>query len=73
MEKKQAKVGDQVRKAVRECGLSLGALSRASGVHISALSRFLSRERGLSMMALDRLGLVLHLRIVMAGKAKEGR
>jgi hypothetical protein len=40
-------------------------------VEQSALSRFMSGERGLSMKALDRLGQVLDLEIVSRRSGKE--
>ena len=64
------KLTDQLRAAVVGCGMTLGGLTRATGVDKSALSRFVNGERGLSMEAMDAIGQCLGLRIV-AGKPKK--
>ena len=56
-------VSEQVRHAIKTCGLSRYALARETGVAESALSRFMSGERGLSMRALDAVGAALRLRV----------
>ncbi len=58
MAKKQSNeiVTDQLRRLVRDSGLSCYAIAKETGVSESALSRFLSGERGLSGKALDTLG-----------------
>lgn len=53
---KQIRVNDQLRKLIRESGVSCYAIAKATGVSNAALSRFLSGERGLSHRALDTLG-----------------
>lgn len=64
----------QLRQAVAECGMTLGELSRATGVDKSALSRFLNGERGVSCAVMDTLGEYLGLRLVKnkPRKAKGG-
>ena len=70
MAKKVAKkLTDELRAAVAGCGMTLGDLTRATGIDKSALSRFVNGERGLSMEAMDALGQCLGLSIV-AGKPK---
>ncbi len=66
MAKKQSreKVSDQLRRLVRDCGWSCYAISKQTGVSETALSRFLSGERGLSGKALDRIGEFLELEVV---------
>jgi plasmid maintenance system antidote protein VapI len=44
-------VADQLRQAIRECGISLNRLAEATGVHKSQLSRFLRGEQGLTLKA----------------------
>jgi transcriptional regulator with XRE-family HTH domain len=54
----------QLRTVVAQSGMTLGELSRATGIDKSALSRFVHGERGVSMEAMDALGQCLGLRIV---------
>ena len=80
---KRRNLSDQVRDAVRGSGLLAQEVADRAGVHKSAMSRFLSGERGLSVEALDRIGQVLALDIVSrvtpgtlkarAGEDAEGR
>ena len=62
---------DQLRAAVVESGLTLGQITRDTGIDKSALSRFVNGERGVSMEALDKLGEYLGLRIVKTRKPQE--
>jgi transcriptional regulator with XRE-family HTH domain len=70
MAKKQAnKLTEQLRAAVKNCGMTLGELTKATDIDKAALSRFLNGHRGVSMEAMDALGELLGLRIV-ANKTK---
>jgi transcriptional regulator with XRE-family HTH domain len=72
--KEEAKLTEQLRAAVRRSGKTLGELARATGIHVSALSRFVRGERGVSMEGLDALGECLRLRIVaVGGSRREGK
>lgn len=64
---KRESVTDQIRRHVRECGLSGYAVAKAAKIDESALSRFLSGERGISAKALDRLGELLEFEVVRHG------
>jgi transcriptional regulator with XRE-family HTH domain len=64
------KLSDQIRRAVDDSGLSRRAICKASGLHKSAMSRFMAGKRGLSLMALDRLAAVLALDLTAHGKPK---
>ena len=57
-------VSDTLRKHIAESGLSLVRLGQLSGVDDGRLSRFMRRERGLTVDAVDRLCKVLGLRLV---------
>lgn len=61
------KLHDQLRRLMRESGVGCNALARATGVHKSAVSRFLSRERGLSAKGLDAIGDFLGWEVVQRG------
>ena len=58
------KLSDQIRKAIETSGMTRYRLACESGVDQGALSRFVHGKVGLSLAALDRIGLVLRLRIV---------
>ncbi len=67
MGKRRVKLSNQIRQAVVACGVTRYSISKATGISESALSRFVSGERGLSLGTLDRLADFLELSIV-AGK-----
>lgn len=61
--KKLPLVSDQVRAAIDGCGLTRYEVGKRSGVDHSAISRFMSWERGLSSEALDAVGAVIGLKV----------
>ncbi len=54
----------QLRWYVKNCRISTYRLERETGIHNSALSRFLREKRGLSLDNIDILGRYLKLRLV---------
>ena len=54
----------QLRWYVKNCGVSTYRLERETGIHNSALSRFLRGERGLSIASMDTMGKFLKLVLV---------
>jgi predicted transcriptional regulator len=66
MVRKKGAIGlvEQLRQAIRDSGLSLGQLERASGIGRDQLSRFVRGERGLGLEAAGRLFDTLGLRVV---------
>ena len=54
----------QLRWYVKNCGISTYRLERETGIHNSALSRFLRGERGLSIASMDTMGKFLKLVLV---------
>ncbi len=54
----------QLRWYVKNCGVSTYRLERETGIHNSALSRFIRGERGLSVESMDTLGRFLKLVLV---------
>ncbi len=56
---------DELRRIVAGCGKTLGEISRDTGIDKTALSRFLSGERGVSCAVMDKLGEYLGLEIVV--------
>ncbi len=57
-------LADQIRELVIESGIRPAQISRETGIDRSALSRFVSGERGLSLASLDKLAAALRLRVV---------
>lgn len=70
---KRETVTDQIRRHVRECEWSCYGLSKLTGIDESALSRFLSGERGISAKALDRLGALLNFEVVCHGPDEQSQ
>ncbi|HEY2841615.1 MAG TPA: helix-turn-helix domain-containing protein [Pirellulales bacterium] len=69
--KRSNRLSDQVRQAIDDSGRSRYELSRAAKIDESALAKFYNARRTLSMPALDRLGEVLGLEIVMRQKPRK--
>jgi hypothetical protein len=67
MAHKKIKVSDQVRRIVETCGQTRYAIAKATEIDQSAMTRFMSGERGLSSAALDVLGEYLDLQVSMRG------
>jgi len=69
MAKKHAtKLTDQLRQLIDECGLTRYEIAKRTGIDESALAKFYSGRRGLSMEALNALGEFLELKIVLGRK-----
>ena len=58
---------DQLRRAIRTCGLSRYRISMESGVPQASLSRFMRSQHGLSTESLDKIAEVLRLEVVSKG------
>ena len=54
----------QLRTLIRKCGMSRYRICKEIDIAESAMSRFMSGERGLSMEVLDRLFTLLKLHVV---------
>jgi transcriptional regulator with XRE-family HTH domain len=57
------RLSDQIRDAILKAAVSRYEIAKATGVGQPALSRFVHGERGLSVEALDAIGLYLGLSI----------
>ena len=64
---KAEKVTDQLRRLIRESGVTCYVIAKETGVSNAALSRFLSGERGLSSKALDAIGHYLGWQVIQRG------
>jgi transcriptional regulator with XRE-family HTH domain len=56
-------LAEQLRQAIRGCGMSLNRLAEATGVHKAQLSRFLRSEQSLTLKAAAKLCNYLGLRL----------
>ncbi len=72
MSKRRAKLSDQIRRAVDDCGRTRYRISMETGISQSTLSRFMSGERGLPTDTLDKLADYLDLNITV-GKGRKPR
>ena len=64
---KAEQVTDQLRRLIRDSGVTCYVIAKETGVSNAALSRFLSGERGLSSKALDAIGDYLDWQVVQRG------
>lgn len=55
---------DQLRDIIRNCGESRYEIAKATGLDQATLSKFMRRQRGLSMRALNVLAEHLNLAVV---------
>lgn len=67
------KLSEELRRAVKESGLRRVRICEAAKLDQSALSRFMSGERGLSMADLDRLAGFLRVKVTVLGPRKGKR
>lgn len=73
MRAKPTKFSDQIRKAVRESGVTRYAIFKATGIDQGTLSKFVRGQVGLSMDSLDALADMLGLEVVAQRcKGKKG-
>ncbi len=71
MGKKQTQklaISQQIRRLIESSGMSRYEIARQAGIEQSVLSRFMSGERGLTTLTLDRLGELFDLEIVQRGR-----
>ena len=73
MASKYIKPSEQIRRAVKRCGVTRYRISKETGIDQATLTRFMSGERGLPMRTLDVLGEYLRLRIDMEGPRRYRR
>jgi plasmid maintenance system antidote protein VapI len=73
MARAATKFTDQIRLAVAMCGESRYAISKATGIPQSALSRFVHGERGLSVELMDRLAEYLGLEVIVKRRRPRGK
>jgi len=72
MPKKSKTVSERIREAIETANVTRYRIAQATGIEESALSRFLSKERALSMKAIDALADYFGLELVRRRKNKAG-
>jgi transcriptional regulator with XRE-family HTH domain len=74
MKRRSKTLGEQLRQAIDDCGLTRYQIAKETGIDESALAKFYNGHRGLSMDALNALGECLRLKITMGRRpAKRGK
>jgi predicted transcriptional regulator len=68
---RRATLSEQLRPLINRSGMSRYRICKEIGLAESAMSRFMSGERGLSMEVLDRLFALLDLRVIGAQPSKK--
>lgn len=66
-------LSDQLRSAIRDSGMSCYAVAKAIGLDQSVMSRFMAGKSGLSVETIDKLGMLLGLRLVATKKPVKGK
>jgi transcriptional regulator with XRE-family HTH domain len=73
-QKRSSLLTDQLRLAIDDSGLTRYQIAKATGIDESALAKFYNGHRGLSMEALNALGVFLQLKITLGRKpSKKGK
>jgi len=73
MAQKHVPISDQVRAAIDESGISRRRICAEIEFDEASMSKFMSRQRGLSMEVLDRLGLLLGISLRPVKPAKRAK
>jgi hypothetical protein len=64
-------LSDQIREAIRQSGQSIYRVALSTKVEEKSLRRFMRRETGLSMKALDRLAAYFNMNVSGTGAGIE--
>ncbi len=73
MAKRRQKLSDQIRRAVRECGMSRYEIWKHTGIDQGTLCRFVAGKAGMTIDSLDRLADLLGLNITVGKRARASR
>ena len=69
----EMKVGEVLKRAIKESGVSRYRIAQETGIEQSALSRFMSGERGLALDAVEALCSYFKLELRPAERDGKGR
>jgi transcriptional regulator with XRE-family HTH domain len=64
---------DQMRRAIKNSGMSLYAIAKITGIQRPQLSRFMSGERGLSIEGITEICKLLGLKLVGSARKPAGK
>lgn len=64
MASRRAKLSDQLRRAIKDSDLTRYRIFMETSIDQASLSRFVRGECGLSLDSIDRLGVLLDLRLI---------
>jgi len=70
MSKKQAKLGDQIRQAIDDSGLSRYAICKACNIDQGGFHRFMAGKGGMTLANFEAVAELLDLRIVAGGNPR---
>ena len=70
---KATDIGDQVRQAIENCGMSRATISRSTGVSEGMLSRFVHGETDMTLRTLARIAPVIGVRVIVKRPKTKGR
>jgi len=73
MSKPKRKLGDQIRQAVDDSGLSRYAICKATRIDQGGFSHFMAGKAGLTLANLDLVADVIGLGVTLNGKPVGGR
>ena len=73
MPQQRTQFSEEIRQAIRDSGMYMFEVAKAVRIAPSALSRFMSGERGLQIHTLDRLAELLDLHVVSGSGQRKGR
>jgi cyanate lyase len=73
MTRERIPISDQLRRAIKQCGLTRYEISKRTGIDNAVLCHFLHGRRGMSLDSIDRLGVCLGLDIRMVQKPKPNK
>ena len=71
MSKKPLTFTEQMRKLIEECGVTRYRICKDCGLDQSAVSRFMSGERGMNLSDLDKIAAYLDWSIISKSKSTE--
>ena len=58
-------MSDQVRRAIRNCGLTQYEIAKRTGMTQGALSRFMAGDRDMTLRTLDRIAVTIGVKLTV--------
>lgn len=57
-------MNDQVRQAIKQCGMTQYRIAQVTGITRGALSRFMAGDRDMTLVTLEKIAPVIGVRLV---------